>query len=138
MQKTLADSGPLIAAFDRDDKHHPQVISFIKSYKGSIFTSWPVITEVCHLLGDGVEGQLAFLSWINRGGLTILDLASDSLQDIIDLTAKYRDRPMDLADASLVVLALQTGIKNIISLDSDFHIYRLPDKGTLKNLIIQP
>ncbi|TPW09922.1 MAG: hypothetical protein FD130_2369 [Halothiobacillaceae bacterium] len=136
MQKTLADSGPLIAAFDRDDKHHSQVISFIKSYKGTIFTSWPVLTEVCHLLGDGVEGRLAFLSWIHRGGLTVVDLAPHSLQQIIDLTTKYRDRPMDLADASLVVLALQTGVKNIISLDSDFHIYRLPDRGILKNLLL--
>ena len=87
------------------------------------------------MLDFSIERQLAFLSWINRGGLTILELAPDALQRIIDLTAKYRDRPMDLADASLVVLALQTGVKNIISLDSDFHIYRLPDKGALKNLL---
>ena len=137
MQKTLADTGPLVALFDKHDKHHAHIKTFIQGYKGALITTWPVITEVCHMLDFSIERQLAFLSWINRGGLTIPDLAPDSLQDIIDLTVKYRDRPMDLADASLVVLALQTGVKNIISLDSDFHIYRLPDKGTLKNLLIQ-
>jgi hypothetical protein len=40
---------------------------------------------------------------------------------------KYADVPMDYADATLVCLAMDTGIQNIVTLDQkDFSIYRLP------------
>jgi hypothetical protein len=38
---------------------------------------------------------------------------------------KYADTPMDLADATLVALAEETGQRKIFSLDSDFHVYRI-------------
>jgi uncharacterized protein len=38
---------------------------------------------------------------------------------------RYADCPMDLADATLVVLAEERGISRIFTLDSDFHIYRI-------------
>jgi uncharacterized protein len=52
---------------------------------------------------------------------------------MIVYTEKYRDRPMDLADASLVALATQMGLSDIVSIDSDFDIYELPNKSRLKN-----
>lgn len=39
--------------------------------------------------------------------------------------AKYADRPMDLADATLVALAEERGERRIFTLDSDFRIYRI-------------
>ncbi len=53
---------------------------------------------------------------------------------MIELTKKYRDRPMDFADATLVIAAEKTGIRHIISIDSDFYIYRLPGKVAIKNI----
>jgi predicted nucleic acid-binding protein len=136
--RTLADAGPLIALFDRDDKYHPRVLEFLKTFDGVILTTWPVVTEVCHLLDFSVDAQLAFLTWINRGGLIIEDLGMSALDEILALTQKHRDLPMDLADASLVVLAARKGIEHILSLDSDFYIYRLPDKeGSFNNLLDQ-
>ncbi|NMB98196.1 MAG: pilus assembly protein, partial [Clostridiaceae bacterium] len=32
MKKTLIDSGPLIALFDKDDKYHSPIIKFLKKY----------------------------------------------------------------------------------------------------------
>jgi predicted nucleic acid-binding protein len=52
---------------------------------------------------------------------------------IIELTRKYADRPMDFADATLVIVAEKTGIKKIIGIDSDFDIYRLPGKIKIEN-----
>jgi hypothetical protein len=135
---TLADSGPLVALFDRSDKYHLTVLEFARAYRGRMVTTWLVATEVCHLLGFSATAQLDFLHWIQRGGLELANLGMGSLDTIIKLTEKYRDRPMDLADASMVVLSMQTGIRNIISLDSDFDIYRLPDKGHLRNLLRKP
>jgi predicted nucleic acid-binding protein len=49
---------------------------------------------------------------------------------------KYADLPMDFADASLVCLATQTGMQNIVTFDKrDFAIYKLPKK---KSFIIMP
>jgi len=40
---------------------------------------------------------------------------------------KYRDTPMDLADASLVAAAETSGLNRVFTLDSDFRVYRLKD-----------
>lgn len=106
-------------------------------FQGNLLTTWPVVTEVCHLLKFSVDVQLNFLRWIQRGGVEIAEIEGLLIERIIALTEKYRDRPMDLADASLVVLAMKTGIHRILSLDSDFDIYRLPDRNRLIN-VLQP
>ena len=46
---------------------------------------------------------------------------------------KYRDRPMDLADASLVRLAEQRRIRDIFTLDErDFRTYRIHGRQTFR------
>ena len=48
---------------------------------------------------------------------------------------KYSDLPMDLADASLMALAEARQIREIISLDADFSIYRTLKGKVLHNLL---
>ena len=100
-----------------------------------MLTTWPVLTEVCHLLDFSTQSQLGFLRWVQRGAVGVEGLDHQALDGIIALVDQYQDRPMDLADASLLVLALRNGIRHIISIDHDFDIYRLPGKGRLKNLL---
>jgi predicted nucleic acid-binding protein len=135
VKNTLVDAGPLVAMFDPSDRFHSPVLAFIKEFRGGMLTTWPVMAEVCHLLGFSVDTQLNFLHWVRRGGLEIAHIESTEIDRIITLTEKYRDRPMDLADASLVVLAVNAGIRDILSLDADFDIYRLPDKTRLTNVL---
>lgn len=137
MRSVLVDSGPLVALFDPSDNHHARTLAFMGKFRDSLLTTWPVVTEVCHLLKFSVEAQLNFLRWIQRGGVEIAEIEGALIERIIALTEKYRDRPMDLADASLVVVAMKTGNRRILSLDSDFDIYRLPDRGRLTN-VLQP
>ena len=67
--------------------------------------------------------------WIERGGLELMPLGRDELVTAIDWIERYADRPMDLADASLVVAALKTGCAKLWTLDrSDFETYRLPGR----------
>jgi len=61
MKNTLIDAGPLIALFDKDDQYHKAVIKFLKEFKGNFITSWPVLTEVTHLLSFNVNIQIDFL-----------------------------------------------------------------------------
>ena len=137
MKSTLIDAGPLIALFDRDDKYHHKVRELLSHTTTALFTTWPVITETCHMLDFSAEAQLDFLEWTYRGGLRIHELGDNDLERIISLIRKYRDRPMDLADASLVVTSEVLGIKQIISIDRDFEIYRRADKKPIENILLK-
>lgn len=135
MRNTLIDAGPLIALFDRSDRYHLRVKNFLKTYRGHLHATWPVLTEACHLLDFSPSAQVHLLEWIHRGGIRIFPLPSASLKRIIALSKKYSDVPMDLADASLVVAAEELDIREIISIDRDFFIYRTSKKHPLLNIL---
>ena len=88
------------------------------------------------MLSPRANAQIALLKWIERGALEVRHIDVEAVRLMITYTEKYRDRPMDLADASLVALAVETGITDVASIDSDFDIYRLPNKSKLKNLLL--
>jgi uncharacterized protein len=130
----LIDAGPIIALFDRDDKYHEKMKNFIKAGKYKFYTTSAIITEVSHMLAFNVNVQIDFLEWIMKEGVILQEIKQNDISRIIELTKKYKDRPMDFADATLVILAEKTGIKKIISIDSDFDIHRLPGKMKIENI----
>lgn len=136
MRNTLIDAGPLIALFDRSDSYHLKAVHFIQEYVGYLWTTWPVITETSHMLDFNSKAQLAFFEWIERGGVKIFDLDQSTISRIKQLTEKFDDVPMDLADASLVVVSELSGYKEIISIDSDFYIYRDIRNQYLTNIFV--
>ena len=136
MKNIIVDAGPLIALFDKDDKYHNSVIKFLKTFDGQLITSWPVITEVTHLLSFNVNVQIDFLEWLKRKAVTIVNLENIHLERIIQLSKKYSDVPMDLADSSLIVIAELTNITDIITIDSDYYIYRTKNKKSLNNILL--
>ena len=135
MQNTIIDSGPIIALFDSSDKYHKQVLEFMKSFQGELITTWAVVTEVSHMLDFNLNVQIDFLRWIELGGITIHDISKKDLTTIIKMMSKYTNVPMDLADSSLMLLAEKYNIKNIISIDNNFDIYRTLKKQSLNNLL---
>ena len=134
MKNTLIDAGPLIALFNKNDKYHEKIKKFIKNYKGLLTTSWPVIAEVCHMLDFNIGAQIDFLKWIKLGGLKVEDIETEEIDKIIKLSEKYSDIPMDLADATLIVISERLGIKEIITIDSDYYVYRTTEKEMLINI----
>jgi uncharacterized protein len=136
MQSMLVDAGPLIALFDKSDSYHEKAVSFLKRSQGYLITTWPVITEVSHMLDFSTKTQINFLKWINRGGLQIFDLEFYHLIRLIELSEKFDDVPMDLADATLIVASEAKGITKIVSVDSDFYVYRDIRNKYLKNVFI--
>ena len=136
MLKTIIDSGPLIALFDRSDKYHKSVLDFMKSYKGKLITSWAVITEVSHMLDFNLQVQIDFLKWCEIGGIEVYNISQDEISKIRIMMEKYIDIPMDLADGTLMYIANKENIKNIVSIASEFDIYRTLKKQSLNNLLI--
>ena len=135
MLRTIADSGPLIALFEPAERNHVRVRRFIENYEGALLTTWPVLTEVGHMLGHSVDRQLAFLQWVERGGVEVTTPGAGAVSLIRQLSEKYRDLPMDIADGSLIVLALESGVRDILTLDRDFDVYRLPDRSRFNNVL---
>ena len=131
----LVDAGPLIALLNPRDHDHARCVAFLQGFTGNLITTWPVVTEASHMLSPKVNAQIALLKWIERGALEVRHIDVEAVRLMITYTKKYRDQPMDLADASLVALAVETSITDIVSIDSDFDIYRLPGKGRLKNVL---
>lgn len=135
MQKALIDAGPIIALFDRDDKYHKHVKEFLFNYSDQLVSTWPVITEVSHILDFNLEVQIDFLEWIRREAIQLVNLEINHIGRLIELTKQYSNIPMDLADGSLLVVSELTGIKNILTIDSDYYIYRTKNKQYLTNLL---
>lgn len=137
VHKTIIDSGPLIALFDKNDNYHTQVLDFLRDFKGELISTWSVITEVSHMLDFNLKVQLDFLKWVELGALQIQVIEQNELGDIIKMMSKYTNVPMDLADSTLMYIAQRENIENIVSIDSDFDIYRTLKKQSLCNLLYQ-
>lgn len=135
MTSILIDAGPLIALFNRKDQYHGLTLDYLKSFRGQLLSTWPVMTEVTHMLDFSVQQQLNFLRWAARGALSLLPLEAEHLQQMIALTEKYQNVPMDLADSSLVVMAESLNIRQIATFDSDYYIYRIGKKGFFENVL---
>ena len=137
LNTVLIDAGPLIALFDRDDKYHTSIVEFIKNTNYRFISTTAVLTETMYMLDFNTAVQLSFLEWIMKEGIIIHEIKQSNIKRIIDLTRKYSDRPMDFADATLVIAAEERGIRQIISIDSDFDIYRLYNKMKIENIFAQ-
>jgi hypothetical protein len=112
-------------------------VAFFSTVRGQLITTWPVIAEACHLLSKAPVERVNLLRWVERGGLNTFEALGENLAGVISHMEKYADVPMNLADASLVVAAICTGIRDIASTDSDFDIYRLPNRTRLNNVLLQ-
>jgi len=135
MKNILIDTGPIVALLNRKDKHHQRVLAFTQHYHGGFVTTWSVITEATHLLRHSIPAKLNLLEWIRRGGIEIFNIEKTDIERMITLTKKYADLPMDLADCSLIVLAEKMAITEIISIDSDYDVYRTLKREPLTNLL---
>ena len=134
LNTVLIDTGPLIALFDRDDKYHTSILEFIKNTNYRFISTAAVLTETMYMLDFNVAVQLSFLEWIMKEGVIIHEIKQSNIKRVIDLTRKYSDIPMDFADATLAIAAEERGIRQIISIDSDFDIYRLYNKMKIENI----
>ena len=134
VDSVLIDAGPIIALFDSSDKYHRKIRSFLKDNPFRYISTVAVFTEVSHMLDFNTAVQRDFYEWVMYKGVIISDINQNDLLRLIELTDKYSSLPMDFADATLVITAEKTGIRQIISIDRDFDIYRLPGKEQIQNV----
>ncbi len=124
---TLTDAGPLVALIDADEADHELCRLALSGIQLPLLTTWPAFTEAMYLLAGagGRAGTDALWRLALTGRLQIADLSRSAMERSARLMTKYADVPMDLADATLVALAEESGERRVFTLDSDFHIYRI-------------
>jgi len=125
MPTVLVDAGPLVALIDRADPYHRKCIAAFESLRDPLATVWPAFTEAMYLLRASDRAQGLLWDMFNADGLRFADLGRDDFPRMRELMWKYRDLPMDLADAALVRVAEREGLRRIFTIDrQDFEIYR--------------
>ena len=130
MRGVLVDAGPLVALLDQGDVHHAASVATLRTLRDPLVTVWPAFTEAMYLLGSSWRGQKALWSRMETGALTLARLDEGDAARMRELMEKYRDLPMDLADAALVRVAEREDLTRIFTLDRrHFTIYRLK-RGT--------
>jgi len=122
----LVDTGPLVALFDPADADHSRCVEVLSGIEEPIGTTIPVLTDAFHLLTPGSLGSQRLMDFISGHGLMVRFLDKPMLERGLELMMKYADRPMDLADASLVVMAEHLKCCKVFTIyRGDFITYRI-------------
>ena len=132
----ILDTGPWVALIDRSESRHAECVQWLKNFSGRLYSTEAVLTEVLYLLNFSIIAQCAALDFVLESVVEIVPASIKSLKKTKSLMEKYADLPMDFADATIVCLATDTGMQNIVTFDKkDFTIYKLSKK---KSFTIMP
>ena len=124
MPAILVDTGPIVAYLDRRDHYHQWALSQFSRFPAPYKTCEAVCVEAAHLLSRAGLDPTVVLDLLQLGVLEIDFAIKTDVERIRALMKKYRDQPMSLADACLVRMAEQHPKSTVLTLDTDFHIFR--------------
>jgi predicted nucleic acid-binding protein len=118
----IIDSSAITALLDPREEHHPWARATLSRQPLPWIGCEPALTEAFFLLHPGHARALEAL--LRGGHITSEFNLSDELASVLDLWDKYSDVPMSLADACLVRMTEILADPVIVTIDSDFKIYR--------------
>ncbi len=125
----MMDTGPWVALIDRSEERHEECVEWLKDFKGNILSSEAVLTEILYLLNFSSRAQSAAIDFVLKEAIILVPSSLESLRRVKRLMEKYKDVPMDYADATLVSIAEDLSITHVVTFDvKDFNIYRLSSK----------
>jgi predicted nucleic acid-binding protein len=135
-ETVLVDTGALAALFDPADQFHEACKAAAgKLPVGKVFTCWPVLTEACYLLRRYPAQRDSLIQSVYDGEFQVLSLHRGDLPAIQEVFEKYHDQKVDLADASLVVLADRVDVERIFTVDTrHFSLFRRRNGGQFRLL----
>ena len=122
--RAIVDTGPLVAFFDRSERHHRWTADRIKELDAPLLVCEPVLTETSYLLARFPRAQDAVFKLLENGALALAFRLDEHIGMLHRLLRKYRDTPMSLADACIVRMAEIHEDHCVLTLDSDFTVYR--------------
>ncbi len=124
MRRAIVDTGPLVAFLDRAEQYHRWVAEQVEELEPPLLICEPVLAEAMHLLARYSRGQDALFGLLENGALRIAFRIEEHIPALRKLHQKYLDRPMSLADACIVRMTEIYERYAVLTLDSDFTVYR--------------
>jgi predicted nucleic acid-binding protein len=131
----ILDTGPLVALINRADNFHAWAKAQFGTMNPPVITCEAVIAESWFLLRHLPAGQQALLKLIHQGLIDIQFSLAQELPEIVKLTARYANVPMSLADACLVRMTELHASSVVMTLDSDFSVYRKRGRQVIRLII---
>lgn len=120
----LADTGAIVAFLHADDQHHAWAVSQFENQPLPFLTCDAVLTEATHLLAREGLARRKVPDLVTTGALAVSFDTNEEADAVAALLAQYADTPMDFADACLVRMAERYAQTSVLTIDSDFHVYR--------------
>jgi uncharacterized protein len=120
----LLDTGPLVSFPASGLEHHEWATEEWKRLRPPMLTCEPVLTEAAFLLKREGRHTDPLFALLDRGVIRIGLSIQEQQADLRPLMRRYRNRPMSLADACLVRLSEIHADAEVLTLNSDFRIYR--------------
>lgn len=136
MRHVIADTGPIVALLNARDEWHDWARETLANLEAPLDTCEPVLAEASHLVRKLPGGPEAVVDLVARGVLQVSFRVDTDLLALRTLLTKYRSVPMSLADACLVRMSERDPGAGVLTLDSDFHVYRR--SGRLRIPLIAP
>lgn len=122
----IIDTGAIVAILDADERWHSPCLAALSHMQMPLLTTEAVLTELFHLIAARSLSMDKTWKFVRSGAITVRPLSDDFLLDLHALMTRYRDRPMDFADATLVHLAARESLSLILTVDhDDFETYRI-------------
>lgn len=120
----LVDTGPLIALFDRSDRHHAWAQRVFSELRGPLVTCEAVVAEVSFLCARNRLSAKPLHALVAGESLRVAPVLSEHPAAVVKLLQRYASVPMSVADACLVWLHDEVPRSVVLTCDSDFRIYR--------------
>lgn len=124
MTVVLLDTGPLVALINRRERHHAWAAERFGELAPPLETCEAVLSEACFLLRRYAGGADAVMALLERGVIAPSFRLAPEHRRVRRLLKRYRETPMSLADACLVRMSERTPDSVVMTLDTDFTIYR--------------
>lgn len=135
MTRVIIDTGPIVALLNRRDHHHTWIREVLDTVEPPVFTCEAVISEACFLLGRLAGGQDAVFELLSNDILKVDFPMPSEIDAIRGLMRRFANVPMSLADACLVRMTELDTQSVIVTLDSDFRVYRRNRRQTVPTIM---
>ena len=122
--RVIVDTGPLVALLNRKDHSHAWVVQQLQDIQPPMVTCESVLAEATYLTRQTPGARVALIEMVGEGFLNIGMAVADHHSALLAMVRRYADVPMSLADACLVRLAELFPQSPVLTLDSDFSVYR--------------
>jgi predicted nucleic acid-binding protein len=127
----LLDAGPLVALLDSRDRYHDWAIQQWADIEPPLLTCESVLAEACYLLRSYPKTSATVVDMLRRAAIRIPFQLADHADPVSRLMKKYAQVPMSLADACLVRMVDLIAQSSILTLDSDFRLYRKANRAII-------